>query len=181
MNRLLKDLENEDGYQKVFDQCLRLPKGAGFSIGFAVPKPDIVEGIHSSAYHSFPIHERLKSAPLVMGQGVTLSISLAYFTRKCTSTMTGMKSAEMQTAYAAANLVHGINEALGFIGDPDAPEHAVVASFATNGHRIGFYTNFSAPPEKIERLEYHQHRPACTVLVDSVKNFDRDRRQLRNL
>jgi hypothetical protein len=95
--------------------------------------------------------------------------------------MRSIEQAEIQSAYSGATLVYGRDEALKLLGDPDPPGHAAVASFATNGKRTGFYTHFSAPSEKEGKVEYHQHRLCSTLFVGSFEDFERGRRQLRNM
>ena len=87
----------------------------------------------------------------------------------------------MLNAYAATTLVHGRNEALKSLDDPDPYGHAVVTSFITGGEHIDFYANFCVPSEGGEKLGYHQYPLYSTNLLFSFECFSHGRRQFRNL
>jgi hypothetical protein len=91
-----------------------------------------------------------------------------------------MVEARTQSAYDGAALVYGRNQALAYMGAPDPPSHAAVSTFTMDGTTINFFSHYAAPSEE-GKLCYHQYLVAVTNLVSSYEDFERGRRQLRNV
>jgi hypothetical protein len=91
-----------------------------------------------------------------------------------------MEKAKMQSAYDGAALVYARNQALSYVGEPDPPGHAEVATFTTNGTTINFFAHYAEASEE-GMLEYHQYPTTSANLTNSYEDFKKGRKQLRNL
>jgi hypothetical protein len=59
-----------------------------------------------------------------------------------------MAEAKMQSAYDGAALVYARNQALSYVGEPDPPGHAQVATFTTDGTTINFFAHYAEASEE---------------------------------
>jgi hypothetical protein len=91
-----------------------------------------------------------------------------------------MAEAKMQSAYDGAAIVYARNQALSYVGVPDPPGHAEVATFTTDGTTINFFAHYADTSED-GMLEYHQYPVTSTNLTNSYEDFKKGRKQLRNL
>jgi hypothetical protein len=86
-----------------------------------------------------------------------------------------MDEAKVQSAYDGAALTYARNQALSYLGNPDPPGHAEVATFTTDGTNINFFAHYAAVSED-GVLEYHQYPVTSTNLTNSFEDFKRGRR-----
>lgn len=91
-----------------------------------------------------------------------------------------MAEATLQSRYDGAALVYIRNQALSLIGKPDPPGHAQVRTFTTDGTNINFYTNYAAPSENNDTLEYHQHQYASANVKDTYQGYKDGYKGIRN-
>ena len=161
MTKIWKDLEvANQGYRMNFNTRLSAPKDVGFNNGLGAPVPSVVHGLARRAFDPFPVEEQLENAAFIAGD--RRHVTLPHFTGDLKSPRQGTVSGRMLNAYAAATLVHGRNEALKFLDDPDPHGHAVVTSFSSlNAGNISTSTQTSASHLK-------EPRSSSTISIPSV-------------
>jgi hypothetical protein len=91
-----------------------------------------------------------------------------------------MEEAKMQSAYDGAALAYARNQALSYVGEPDPPGHAEVATFTTDGTTVKVFAHYADTSED-GMLEYHQYPITSTNLTNPYEDFKKGRKQLRNL
>lgn len=142
------------GYKAKFDkQWVAFPENVGFNNGLSPPKPDLTEGYIRT---TFP--------PIINGLGgcATLVkdspyyVALPHFVAEFKDVGKNMNQAELQAGYDGAAMVYARNQALAYLGQPDPPRHAAVASVITDGHNWKVFVHYSHENEKTKEVEWYQ-------------------------
>jgi hypothetical protein len=176
--RLLKTHSDTD-YPRAFNQAFTgIPKDAGFNTGLSAPEPGFIEGLEIREYQPFPVDEQGSGA--VLSKDDPFSVTLPHIAGEWKGRGKDMAEAKMQSAYDGAALVYARNQALSYVGEPDPPGHAEVATFTTNGTTINFFAHYAEASEE-GMLEYHQYPTTSANLTNSYEDFKKGRKQLRNL
>ncbi|KAL2260069.1 hypothetical protein VTK26DRAFT_6042 [Humicola hyalothermophila] len=175
--KLLKEYD-DPGYHRVFNHAFTaFPKAVGFNNGLSAPQPDFAEGLDMQEYRPFPIDEHIRGA--VLYKDDPFSLALPQLVGEWKGAGKDMEEARLQSAYDGAALVYARNQALAYLGQPDAPGVAHVVSFTTDGTTLNVFAHYAAPSED-GLLEYHQYPVASTIVKNSCAEYKAGRRMLRN-
>jgi hypothetical protein len=185
-SKLLKEhqADNDIGYRRVFDQGFTAyPHSLPFNQGLSTPQPDIIEGLRAGEFKPFPVNEIL-GGTAVLVRDFKSSVTLPHFVGEFKGPGRNLQTAFTQAAFDAAHLVHGRNQALEYLSNPDTPGHAAVFSFTSDGTSLNTYAHYAAeskseiPPRTPEYYTYHL---TSSNLALSFTSFEQGRRHLRNL
>lgn len=171
-------MNNGQGYRKAYNQALTaVPKEVGFNNGLSAPQPDFIEGLGRQAFRPFPIAEELGGAATLVNQ--LRSIALPHMVGEWKAQGKDMKKARIQSSYDGATLVYGRDQALRYLGEPDAVGEAAVVSFTSDGSCMNFFSHHAEPNED-GKVEYHQYPIDATVMTTSHEAFKRGWKQIHN-
>jgi hypothetical protein len=166
------------GYGKAFNRAVKeFPEGVGFNNGLSAPRPDYVEGLRMYEFHPLPVVDNIQGAVL-HGEN-PYSITLPHLAGEFKGTGKDLLKGELQSAYAGAALVYGRNQALSYLEKPDAPRHAEISTFTTDGTTLNLFANYADRTED-GSLQYHQYPVQSIKLTDSHQAFKEGRKALRN-
>ncbi|KAK4453431.1 hypothetical protein QBC34DRAFT_319050 [Podospora aff. communis PSN243] len=186
-SKLLKDYQadNDIGYRRVFDQAFTAyPHSLPFNQGLCTPWPDIIEGLRADEFKPFPVNDIL-GGTAVLVRNFKSSVTLPHFVGRFKGPGGNLHAALTQAAFDAAHLVHGRNQALEHLSNPDTPGHSTVFSFTSDGTALNTYAHYAAESksesETLPRTEYHTHLLTTSNLTPSFDSFEQGRRHLRNL
>ncbi|CAK7197517.1 hypothetical protein SEUCBS139899_000164 [Sporothrix eucalyptigena] len=174
-------------YKTVLNQAwTAFPRDAGFNNGLSAPQPDFVQGLEMEAYRPLPVNKLVHGA--VLYKDNPRSVTLPHIAGEWKGPGGDMREAALQTSYDGAAMVYARNQALAYHDQTDAPGHAAVSTFATDGSQVTFYAHYAAPRDNIHghdgrdvEIEYHQYPIRSTSLVNSHDEYKAGRRALRNL
>lgn len=176
-SQLLKK-HGRKGYSKAFNRAMNeFPEGVGFNDGLSTPRPDYVEGLRMNEFRPFPVVDNIQGAALHTER--LESITLSHLAGEFKAGGKDLSKAALQSAYAGAALVYARNQALSYLEKPDAPGHAEISTFTTDGTTINLFANYADRTED-GSLEYHQYPVQSIDLTDSHQAFKEGRKALRN-
>ena len=165
------------GYWRQFKQPFTaLPDDVGFNNGLSAPQPDFVEGLQEHEFRPVSVSS-IQGA--VLYKDDPYAVTLPHIAGEWKGRGKDLDVARLQSAYDGAALVHGRNQALAYLGKADAPGHAEVTTFTTDGATLNFFAHYTALSEHGD-LEYHQYHYAAADLRGSLKGYKAGRRGLRN-
>ena len=166
------------GYSKAFNRALtEFPEGVGFNNGLSTPRPDYVEGLRMHEYYPFPVHENIQGAVLYADN--PRSVTLPHLAGEFQGAGKDLHKGDLQSAYVGAALVYARNQALSCLEKSDAPGHAEISTFTTDGTTLNLFANYAARADD-GSLQYHQCPVYSINLTRSHQAFKEGRKILRN-
>lgn len=175
--RLLKQ-DDSLAYQSSYNQAFTaFPKNVGFNNDMSAPQPDFVEGLTMREFFPCPVHLQVPGA--VLYKDGAKSITLPHIAGEWKGSGKDMDRAAIQSAYDGAALVYARNQALAYLGTPDAPGHAEIATFTSDGRKLNMFAHY-ASEEPDGTVQYHQYPVSSTDLTQSYETHKEGRRWLRN-
>lgn len=148
-------------YKVKFDkQWTTFPENVGFNNGLAPPKPDLTEGFMRK---TFPPNISSLGGCATLVEDDPNYIALPHFVVEFKHTGKNMDLAEIQAGYDGAAMVYSHNQAVAYLGQPDPPRTASVASVISNGLDWKVYAHYAHKNEKSGNMEWYQvsHSKCC--------------------
>lgn len=148
-------------YKAKFDkQWTAFPENVGFNNGLAPPKPDLTEGF---ARRTFPPTISSLGGCATLVKDDSTYVALPHFVAEFKNVGADMGLAEIQAGYGGAAMVYSHNQALAYLGQPDPPRTASVASVISNGLDWKVYAHYAHKNEKSGNMEWYQvsHSKCC--------------------
>lgn len=174
---LLKRYEGRD-YRRTFNHAFTgFPNNVGLNNKLSPPQPDFVEGLELSQYSNLPVETLIQGS--VLYQDNPHSIVLPHIAGEWKGPGKDMMQAELQSSYVGAALMFARTEALVWLGKCEAPGHAAVTTFTTDGTKLNIFAHHAAMSEDGE-LQYHQYPIISFDLLQSHQEFEDGCRALRN-
>lgn len=158
-NYILKPATTELGlfgirYKAKFDkQWTAFPNNVGFNNGLSAPKPDLTEGYMRKTFP--PIINGLGGCATLVKDDPNY-VALPHFVAEFKDVGKDMNQAEIQAGYDGAAMVYARNQALAYLGQPDPPRHAAVASVISDGHNWKVFVHYSHENQKTKEIEWYQ-------------------------
>ncbi|KAK3319240.1 hypothetical protein B0H66DRAFT_454693, partial [Apodospora peruviana] len=143
----LKDSHRTEGYSQSIKKAMVLPQDIRFTPYdnrtnkcFSAPVPAVVGDVERKIIDSFPIINHVPAACLGSSPD---DLALPHLAVGMMRSEGDIGEIRLQSAYDGAILVHGRNEALAYLGQPDPSGEAHVIAITSNGRIVDLFANYA--------------------------------------